>query len=45
MNPLLEIQFRFPFDRIKASDVEPAIDELIADASQRLEQPALATIP
>ncbi len=27
MNPLLEIQFRVPFDKIQASDVEPAIDE------------------
>jgi oligopeptidase A len=37
MNPLLEIQFRVPFDKIEASDVEPAIDQLLADASARLE--------
>ena len=45
MNPLLEIQFRFPFDRITPADVEPAIDELIADASQRLEQAAVSDDP
>ena len=38
MNPLLEISFRVPFDKIQASDVEPAIDELLADAQQRLEE-------
>jgi len=38
MNPLLEIQFRVPFDRIEAAHVEPAIDELLADAARRLDQ-------
>ena len=37
MNPLLEISFRIPFDRIQASDVEPAIGDLLADAAARLE--------
>ncbi|HEY1758929.1 MAG TPA: M3 family metallopeptidase [Bryobacteraceae bacterium] len=37
MNPLLEIRFRVPFDKIQASDVEPAIDQLLADAAGRLE--------
>ncbi len=37
MNPLLEIQFRIPFDKIQASDVEPAIDQLLSDAASRLE--------
>ena len=37
MNPLLEISFRVPFDKIQASDVEPAIDELLADGAQRLD--------
>jgi oligopeptidase A len=37
MNPLLEISFRVPFDKIAAADVEPAIDELLADAAQRLD--------
>src|ERR1700681_635943 len=36
MNPLLEISFRVPFDRIHACDVEPAIDALLADAARRL---------
>src|SRR5262245_61206438 len=38
MNPLLEIQFRVPFDKIEAEHVEPAIDELLADAHQRVER-------
>ena len=37
MNPLLDIQFRVPFDKIEGSDVEPAIDQLLADANARLE--------
>ncbi|HML16097.1 MAG TPA: M3 family metallopeptidase [Bryobacteraceae bacterium] len=37
MNPLTEIAFRIPFDKIQASDVEPAIDQLLAEAHQRLE--------
>src|SRR5581483_4060322 len=40
MNPLTEIQFRVPFDQIRAEHVEPAIDELLADAAQRLEATA-----
>src|SRR5437879_887402 len=38
MNPLLEISFRVPFDKIEAAHVEPAIEELLADAAQRLDQ-------
>jgi oligopeptidase A len=38
MNPLLEISFRVPFDKIDAAQVEPAIDELLADAARRLEE-------
>ena len=37
MNPLLEISFRIPFDKIQASDVEPAVDQLLAEAQQRLD--------
>ena len=37
-NPLLEIEFRVPFDQIDAEHVEPAIDNLLADAQQRLDQ-------
>lgn len=36
-NPLLDINFRIPFDRIRAEHVEPAIDGLLADARARLE--------
>ncbi len=38
MNPLLEIQFRVPFDKIEAAHVEPGIDELLTGASQRLDE-------
>jgi oligopeptidase A len=38
MNPFLEISFRVPFDKIQASDVEPAIDLLLAGAQQRLDE-------
>ncbi len=36
-NPLTEIRFRIPFDQIEAEHVEPAIDELLADAERRLD--------
>src|SRR5579863_3694264 len=36
-NPLLEIRFRIPFDRIRAEHVEPAIAELLRDARDKLE--------
>ena len=45
MNPLLEIQFRFPFDRVAPAEVEPAIDALLADAARRLEQAATSDDP
>lgn len=38
MNPLVEIQFRIPFDKIEAAHVEPAIDQLLLDADARLKQ-------
>src|SRR6185312_13887688 len=38
MNPLLQISFRVPFDQIQAAQVEPAIDELLADAGRRLNE-------
>jgi oligopeptidase A len=41
-NPLLSVQFRVPFDRIQASDVEPAVTVLLRDARARLE--ALASL-
>src|SRR5579862_3890226 len=37
INPLLTEQFRIPFDRITAGDVQPAIATLLAQARERLE--------
>src|SRR5690348_15239800 len=37
-NPLVDIHFRVPFDRIKAEHVEPAIDALLAEARQKQKQ-------
>ena len=30
LNPLLEVNFRIPFDRIRAEHVEPAMKKLLA---------------
>ena len=38
MNPLLQIQFRIPFDQIQAEHVEPAIDSLLTDSQERLDE-------
>jgi len=35
-NPLLTFQYRVPFDQIRAGEVEPAIDELLAQAQASL---------
>ena len=45
MNPLLEVQFRFPFDKVTAADIEPAIDALLADASRLLEEAVMSDDP
>ncbi|MBL8174529.1 MAG: M3 family peptidase, partial [Bryobacterales bacterium] len=37
MNPLLSIQIPIPFDRIRPEHVEPAMDELLAEAQRRIE--------
>ncbi len=37
VNPLLEIEFKIPFDQVKAEHVEPAIDELLAEAQQGID--------
>jgi oligopeptidase A len=42
-NPLLALEFRIPFDGIRAADVEPAAVELLRDARARLE--AIAAEP
>ena len=44
-NPLLEIKFQIPFDRIRAEHVEPAIHQLVADAQARLAAIAAETRP
>ncbi len=44
-NPLLEIHFQIPFDHIRAEHVEPAVDELLGVAAQRLEETAAAADP
>src|SRR5882672_4335612 len=45
MNPLLEISFRVPFDQIRAEHVEPAIDQLLADAAARRDETAASERP
>jgi oligopeptidase A len=37
-NPLLQIQFQIPFDRIRAENVEPAITGLLADTRAELDR-------
>lgn len=37
-NPLLTSNYRVPFDQIRAEHVEPAIDELLAEAQEDLDQ-------
>jgi len=37
-NPLLEKQFQIPFDQIRAGHVEPAVDKLLGEARERLDQ-------
>src|SRR5579864_9844147 len=36
-NPLLDIEFKIPFDQIRAEHVEPAIAELLRDAREKLD--------
>ncbi len=45
MNPLLEVQFQVPFDQIQAEHVEPAIDDLLAQAAQSVEATTAAADP
>ena len=44
-NPLLGVQFRVPFDRIKAEHVEPATTELLREARARLADIAAVPAP
>ena len=36
-NPLLQIQFEIPFDRIEAAHVEPAVEQLLKESAANLE--------
>ena len=36
-NPLTEVQFKVPFDLIRAEHVEPAIDRLLEEAQSKLD--------
>ena len=44
-NPLIQIQFPVPFDRIKAEHVEPAVKELLAAARARLDDLGSNSLP
>jgi oligopeptidase A len=44
-NPLLDINFQIPFDRIRAEHVEPAVNQLLVDAQTRLEAIAREAAP
>ena len=37
-NPLLQLTFQIPFDKIRAEHVQPAVVELLRDTRERLEQ-------
>lgn len=38
VNPLVEIEFRIPFDKIRPEHIEPAIDDLLRKASEHIER-------
>jgi len=44
-NPLLQIQFQIPFDRIQAGHVQPAAERLLAEARERMESIASGPEP
>src|SRR5689334_12524158 len=44
-NPLLELQFRIPFDHIRSEHVQPAIAELLASTRESLEAIAAEQAP
>jgi oligopeptidase A len=44
-NPLLEIRFEIPFDRVRAEHVEPGIREVLADALKRIDEISAAPEP
>src|SRR4051794_31619033 len=44
-NPLLRMEFRVPFDRIRAEHVEPAVKHLLAEARVRVDAIAAGQQP
>ncbi len=44
-NPLLRMEFRIPFDQIRAVDVEPAIGRLLQDTKARVDSIAAVSTP
>jgi len=44
-NPLLNVQFQIPFDRIQVENIEPAIDELLRQSREKLETLAADPAP
>jgi len=44
-NPLLQVEFEIPFDRVRAEHVEPAIAELLTAARANIEAIAAETVP
>ena len=44
-NPLLQLSFKIPFDRIRAEHVQPAIGELLREARARIDALAADTAP
>ena len=45
MNPLLEIQFQVPFDKIRAEHVEPAIQQLLEESRKNQAELAASAGP
>jgi oligopeptidase A len=45
VNPLLQIQFQIPFDQVRVENVEPAVEELLRDAREQLDQLTSGTAP
>src|SRR5580700_3003912 len=45
VNPLLQIQFQIPFDQVRVENVEPAVEELLRDAREQLDELTSETAP
>ena len=37
-NPLLDVEFRIPFDQIRAEHIEPAVQDLLKQARENIER-------